>query len=61
MKRLGQGRGSALKAMVSLHFPFRCICGVRLPHSREKTVMKEGGGGWSERRREAEDEILFGD
>lgn len=49
MKRLGQGRRSALKAMVSLHFPFRRICGVQLPH-RKKTVMKQGGGGgWRER------------
>ena len=54
MKRLGQGRGSALKAMVSLHFPFRCICGVRLPHSRKRQWWRreeEGGAREGERRR----------
>lgn len=54
MKRLGQGRGSALKAMVPLHFPFRCICGVQLFHIEEDKDAggrrrvereKKGGGG----------------
>lgn len=57
MKRLRQGRGSALKAMVPLHCPFHHIWVAFFPSFHvEKHSQK---GGWSGKRKEVVKEILL--